>query len=296
MKRMFFKVNTESILKLVKEYITITNPYIKTLSEKKLNKFQYFYFCLLLRFNINFKALIPLFTSFKADKSFKLPISLILRSLIDDYLTVQYLLTFYDPADKKNIALINEITIIDRDFVKFQEDLLREELNQLKNEGIAEWDSDKKIQARIDQFKKDNPEFFTSKLEGYKLKSIEFFRKTTPSAFFQDVKDRKKPLTDRNKYERLKSLSLNHFAIQAYMPFKYFSQFQHPSSNMDRMMMSDPNLVDTRFYLMTIESILVATNQILSITLESKEAVPKLKLLQDEIIKLIKNAPHLTNP
>ena len=288
MKKINFHLDFDSIVKIITDYLTVTNPYLEILKKKGLNKFQYFQFCILLRYSINLKALIPLFTSFKSDNTIKLPIFLIFRSILEDYLTVQYLLTFIDAEDEKNSAVMNEIAVIDRDFIKFQEDFLKEELNQFKIDGIPPWNSESKVKERSEQFYSSNPDFYLKESAGYKLKSVYSFRKSTPKKFFRDEAEKKKSLTERYKYDRLKSLSLFHFAIQAYLPYKYFSQFQHPSSNMDRMIMSDPSLVDNRFILMTLENVLVATNQVLSVTLKNKEAVPKIKEIQEEIVKLIK--------
>ena len=81
-----------------------------------------------------------LFLTFKEDRAFKLPIILILRSIVSDYLTIQYLLTFTDEADEKNTAILNEISVLAMDFVKFQYDFLYEELSYLNKLKTAPWD------------------------------------------------------------------------------------------------------------------------------------------------------------
>jgi hypothetical protein len=280
-------VDWDKVIQILSKYLEISLPYIEDLKRMKLNKFQYYLLSTFIRISINTRSLIPLIPIFKEDRTFKLPIILILRSIVSDYLTIQYLLTFHDETDEKNTAIINEISILSKDFVKFQKDFLFEELSYLHKLQIEPWKSEEKVLERINQFHIDNPDFYKKVDHGFELYKDEYYRATTADSFFPEGK--KKPINDKNKYDRLKSLNREDFGFQAYLPYKYFSQFQHPSSNMDDLVMGDPKLVDNRLILMSLDLIFVATNQILRITFNKNEFVPSIKVLQDELLMLIKN-------
>ena len=287
-RKISVSIDVDQIIRILSDYLVVCHPHFMELKKMSLNKFQYFLFSTLLRFSVNIQSLILLFPSFKDDRTFKLPIVLIFRSIISDYLNIQYLLTFYDPSDTNNTAIKNEIVIFDRDFVKFQYDFLFEELNAMKKDGIEPWQFDDKVTERLNRFYFDNQDFYHQGKQGFELKPINWFRTTTTSSFFVDEKERKSAITDRNKYERLKTQGKDIIGIQAFLPYKYFSQFQHPSSNMDQLLMSDPTLVDNRFILMSIDLIFVATNQILIFTFNQTEVEPRIRDLQDELLLLVK--------
>lgn len=281
-------LDIDRIIEILRQYLDICNPKVEELKEMKLKKFQYFLLSSIIRISVNIKALILLFPSYKEDGTFKLPINLIMRSIVSDYLTIQYLLTFHDPKDEKNIAIDNEISVLSLDFLKFQEDLLVEELSYLQKNNIAPWTKEK-VAERIDKFYRDNIDFYIEEKQEFKLKPIRSFRSTTSSVFFEEEKDRNSKITDKQKFDRLKSLGKDEFGMPAYLPYKYFSQFQHPTSNMDELIMSDPAIIDNRMMLMSIDLIFVMTIQVFRNTIsDSKELELSIKKLQDDLLKLTK--------
>ena len=121
----------------------------------------------------------------------------------------------------------------------------------------------------------------------YTLRPVKYFRETTSPRILDEGKIRNSKITEKFKFDRLKSLGLIEFAMPAFLPYKYFSQFQHPTSNMDDLMMSDPKIIDNRMILMAIDLIFIVTIQIFRNTVNNDELERKIKESQDNLVKLI---------
>lgn len=280
-------VDIDRVIKILTDYIDICHPKIEELKRTHLRKFHYFLLSTLVRIEANVNALIVLYPHLKDDTTFKLPINLILRSIVSDYLTIEYLLTFKNPQDNSDTSIINEITVMNIDFVKFQEAILKEELTYLKEKNVHPW-SQKKVDERLHQFYSDNNDIFIEKNGEFIARPIKTFRESTPTKILDDDVIRNSKVTEKRKFDRVKSLGLEEFSIPAFLPYKYFSQFQHPTSNMDDLIMSDPKIIDFRMMLMAIDLIFILTLQIFRETNPDKEIERKIKECQDNLVQLIK--------
>lgn len=281
------EIDFDRIIEILRDYLEICHPKIEELKKTGLKKFQYFLLSTLIRIIANVNSLIILFPFFKQEVSYKLPINLILRSIVSDYLTIEYLWTFKDPMDGNNTAIINEINVLNLDFIKFQEALLIEELTYLKNKNVHPW-SQEKVTEKIHQFYNDNLDYFVNDKGNYVLKALKTFRLTTSNRILEEGKIRNSRITEKFKFDRLKLSGLIEFAMPAFLPFKYFSQFQHPTSNMDDLIMSDPKFIDNRMILMALDLIFILTIQIFHDTIPNDELENKIKKCQEDLVKLIK--------
>jgi len=280
-------LSVDRIIQILSAYLEIINPKIEELKKVKLKMFEYFLLSTLVRMSVNVSALIVLFPKFKEDRTFKLPINLILRSIVSDYLTIAYLLTFKDPNDATNVAIINEIKVLDLDFVKFQQAMLIEELTYLQEKEGDLWPQER-MTERLNKFYNDNLDSFIEKNQEFVPKPRSSFRSTTPNSILEEGDVRNSKILDSDKFKRLKSFGLIDFTTPAYLPFKYFSQFQHPCSNMDELLMSKPIIIDNRMILMALDLLFVGSIQIFRNIINDEDLDLQIKKLQEDILDLVK--------
>jgi len=175
-------ISIDRVIEILVEFRSICQPNIELLKKTELRKFPYFLLSTLLRIDANVNSLIVQFPHFKADVVYKLPINLILRSIVSDYLTIEYLLTFKDPMDDTDTAIINEIKVLNLDFIKFQEAILIEELTYLKNKDVQPWSQDK-INEKLYQFYSENSDVFFEDKGNYTLRPINISEKLLHQGF-----------------------------------------------------------------------------------------------------------------
>ncbi|MBK7652075.1 MAG: hypothetical protein IPJ20_17015 [Flammeovirgaceae bacterium] len=108
----------EVLIGILKDYNSITDELAGHMNGKSLNTIQKVCNDFMNRTRINNEALIPILGIYKTDASLLLPIGLILRSMLSDYLTSSYLITFIHEDDKDENSIKKELLILDRDFLR----------------------------------------------------------------------------------------------------------------------------------------------------------------------------------
>jgi len=259
------KLDIEKICLLLEEYSEFLKERIKDSTNKKITD-DYFLTELLVRFQFNIYGILSILPKFAENIEFKLPLSLILRSINSDILTIFYLNSFISPQDKELIGLKNEIMIFYKDYIRFIKDFGQEELNIVKNIS-PEWSEYiNKLENTINKHFESYSDFYKEENGKCKFKSNSELRETTPAFYFLDLKSKNEPnnfITERYKYDRIKSISHDKFCGFAYLAFKYYSQYQHISSATIELLYLDRNQLDDKFLSLTIENVLISTNLIL---------------------------------
>ncbi|MEE4260150.1 MAG: hypothetical protein V2I62_10345, partial [Bacteroidales bacterium] len=146
-------------------------------------------------------------------------ISLLLRSISADLLTILYLMTFYDENDKSNNALKNEFDIISSEYLHFVKKTLREDHELLTTLKI----NTPSLEEKEEWFREIASELID---ENGKIISKKTIRRTTPDNQKKGLKNYGIFLTENEKFDRIKSYGFEDYGF-IFIAFKYYSQFQH---------------------------------------------------------------------
>ncbi len=269
-KNMNKKLDIDKICLLLEEFSEFLKERINDLKNKNIED-DYFFSELLVRFQYNIYGILSILPKFRENIEFKLPLSIILRSITTDVLTVFYLNSFISPKDKDLSGLKNEIKIFKKDYVRFIKDFSQEELELVKK-NTPQWKKYINIlENLINNHYENYSDFYKVVDNKSKLKSNSELRETTPAFFFPDLKSKNEPnsfITEKYKYDRLKCVSHEKYCGFAYLAFKYYSQYQHISSATKKLLYLDRNQLDDKFLSLTIENVLISTNLILKTLLK----------------------------
>jgi hypothetical protein len=278
------ELNITELKDIVVRYRNYLNDKLISYHGKKGNKVIMTLVSFLKRQYFLCNTLPQLLDSYSIDHRNKFSLSLILRTINSDFLTLIYLLTFINNKSE-TIAFENEIKLLKRDFIKFLEELAKEEdefLAEIMNEIVD-------TQKKLEEIRLNNKDFYIRNENGsYKLKTCKELRETTDDRYFPSIeeKNRNSPfVTERMKFDRIKKSGYLKFS-DAYINFKYYSQFQHFSDSFEQIMGKN-YLLDNRCLLTTIEYLFIGTNYILNYIEDTENAKNiVLKELQNRLLKL----------
>lgn len=251
-----------TLIRDIQKFINAKHSDLKITSNDFINDF---FIQVLERFDINLIAIENLLEVYKSIPKIKLPLSLILRSINSDSLTILYLSTF---LDKEKLGVNNELNIFQRDYIKFMEEFGKEELDFNIKYFQERTESIEKSKFHLYELHKDYPELYKKVNKAYSLKSNYELRQSTPEFLFPDITERKRPhgfISEAYKYKRLKLIDSDRYGAQAYLLFKYYSQFQHISPVSSKMLGYNNKILDDKFLLMSIENAIIGTNLILKV-------------------------------
>jgi len=199
-----------------------------TASGRVLNDVERYYNSHLMRVRAHLEGVVQLLDSYAVNPIVILPIAHIMRSMLTEFITAFYLLTFYDRNDKHNVSFTNELKLLDRDayrsvleWMKVEEDLHKynEHLPAITPEHI---------ELRSLTFR----EYFSDILEeNGAIKSTFSIRSSSDSKFFLHGENLNKPdriVSEKYKIDRLRRMEYFRM-LDGYMLYKYFSQFYHES-------------------------------------------------------------------
>lgn len=161
------------------------------------------------------------------------PMGLILRSIFSDFITLLYLLSFTKRGTEINNTFLNEIQMLDRDFVRAYIEIkkLEGDLDQYMAVLPDGFKGREAIETEIDGLKTNELKSFFRKNKT--LKSATELRHNSDPLLFYSQEAFKKPentfMTDSYKWNQVKSDSEVSKFILAYHSYKIFSSFQHYS-------------------------------------------------------------------
>ncbi|MCB0750004.1 MAG: hypothetical protein KDC52_00875 [Ignavibacteriae bacterium] len=245
-----------------------------------------FYEHVLERFEVNLSAIESLLEIYKNNPKIKLSLGLILRAVNSDFLSVLYLATF---PDKEKVGALNELNILQKDYVKSILDFGKEELALNEKYFSNRVESIEKSKFHIEDLHNDYPELFKKVDNRYALKTNSELRKSSPDYLFPELEDKKLPngfISEAYRYKRLKLLGSDRYAAQAYLAFKYYSQFQHISPSSSRILEYNNKILDNKFLLMSIEVLIIGVNLILKV-ITGDGSKREIDIFINRIIKLV---------
>ncbi|MBS1522465.1 MAG: hypothetical protein JST50_15805 [Bacteroidetes bacterium] len=184
---------------------------------------------LIAKIRINLESINSVLTFLYEDYRFKVSANLLYRSVVDDIITITYLIGFIKLDDPLQSALNNELNILHKEYLLSSIEAVKSEfefqdlVNSYKNEPSIEKPD------YIKEIKESNPELID---ENFEWKRNEDIRKTTHLAFIdlmnQDGKKRKSFITEEKKLEFIKNRGFEtHSQLRGL--FKYYTQYQHYS-------------------------------------------------------------------
>lgn len=121
-----------AISSLIEEFSEFLGIRIKELKRQKIKEDLDIFLDLLIRFRINIKSIKLILPSFESDIEYKLSLSLLLRTINSDVLTVYYLNSFILAQNQDINGLKNEMKVLYKDYIRFIEEFGKEELELIK--------------------------------------------------------------------------------------------------------------------------------------------------------------------
>ncbi len=207
---------------------------------------------ILARIRYNLEGLSNLLSCFEEDYRLKISVSLLLRSICADQLTILYLLTFYDKEDESNIAVKNELDVISSEYLQYVKKTLREDHDLLVLLGF---EKESAYSEKVIWFNKLAPELIK---ESGKIKTRTELRETTPNKIKEGLKPYGNFLSENEKSNRIKEFGFAKFGF-IFIAFKYYSQFQHFTTMSKKIIEYSP-LYDTYYMALTLDHMLITTD------------------------------------
>ena len=217
------------------------------------------------------------------------PVALLLRPINTDYLTILYLETFARQENDYLMACLNELKILDRDYVKFLRKFSSEELEFVKTNNESWEKYIDNLNLAVKNHFNEYDSFYTKSKDGPAIIKNEFIREKTSVKFFQDPKDKAKSFSEEEKHERLKNKNLAKWGTQAFLAFKFYSQYQHVSPLFLNLRDEQQRVVSTMFFNFTIENIIIGSQIILSRLYKPNNKIKReLKAILDECEEIMR--------
>lgn len=225
----------DCLIEVIKEYNEIVDEMAIAREGQQLSIIQKVCNDFMNRTRINNEALIPMLTLYKDNTSLLLPIGLILRSILSDFLTSSYLITFHDAGDAQEQALRNELNILDRDFLRsmLKSMELEKSIHELNPDIAAMFADDAAYQAKKTSIQSKFPYLFKQENISLRLLDVKELRATSDKdKFFSTPQEFATVgsgfMSEEYKFDRIKQRGFAKYST-AFISFKYFSQFQHYS-------------------------------------------------------------------
>lgn len=257
------RLNT--LINIIKEYNQLTDDLAKAKNGTKLTIIQKVCNDFMNRSRINNEALVLLLEIYKNNDSLIQPIGLIVRSMLSDFLTSCYLMTFHDPKDSDEQSLKNELYILERDFLKSMLETIKLErsMHELNSSFKPVFANEDEYNEKLSSIKKLYHHLFQNDDINQEMKNIKELRDTSDNKFFP-LKDKFANIgngfmSEKYKFNRIKTHGFGEYSI-AFIPFKYFSQFQHYSKKAIDMLEDDFQRFGFYHLVTSINLALIATH------------------------------------
>lgn len=240
MKKLYTQSNVESLRINLQELNNVINAFSNGMvsSGRNLNVVQRTYNRYLIRTYNHLRGIVLLLQGYQESPMLILPISHIMRSLLVDFITSFYLVTFKGENDNDYQSFKNELRLLDRDLYKSTKDWLRDEKELNKYNPHLPSVSDEEQLERESNLRSAFSSILNS--EG-KVLSVKEIRQTSDRTFFNSDVEFKGPngmMSEKYKVDHLKSYPHFHH-LDAYVLYKYYTQFYHVSKASDHIMDND---------------------------------------------------------
>lgn len=187
----------------------------------------------LFRTRINNEALVPLLENYKTLPAGILPVGLLIRSVLSDFLTFCYLATFSHSKDANELSISNELALLERDFLKAMMEVgeIESRIGDYNEAIRSAFENTEDFEKHVTKLKEDFKHLFKSENSQLRLKKPKEFRETSlPECFDSKEEFGLAPsfMTEKYKWERMSKRGFGKYVI-VFTAFKFFSQFQHYS-------------------------------------------------------------------
>jgi hypothetical protein len=258
--------NISSLQSVIKEYNELLDEFaiVQVHKAAKLKTLQKVCNDFLNRTRINNEALVLLLEIYKAKRSTILPIGLLIRSILSDFLAFCYLATFSNSKDADEISIQNELDLLERDFLKSMMEVseLESKIDQYNENIPPAFEDNTAYEKHVEKIKHQFKHLFKSENTQLRFKKPSEFRATS----LQDLFDSKEEfatapsfITEKYKWERMVRRGFSKYVI-VFTAFKFFSQFQHYSP-MSAELIREGSEAHAFFHLvMAIDSMIIVTD------------------------------------
>lgn len=216
------------------------------------------------RTRINCEALVPLLEIYKTNSSMIQPIGLLIRSILSDFLTFCYLVTFAASGDETQESVQNELHLLERDFLRSMLEVgeLESKLNEY-NENIPNaFPSEVAYQESLTHIRQEFGHLYTGNAGDLRIKTPTEFRITTDQFYCDTPGEFANPgnfMTEKYKWQRMVRKGFGKY-VTTFSGFKFFSQFQH-YSKMSMEMIREDSAGTIFFHLvLAINALLIMTD------------------------------------
>ena len=240
--------NLEQLITFFKSYCDIYHEFATETNEVKedYNQQKNIARDFIIRHSVNAGALIQLLPFLKVNKAHKLPVHLILRTIISDVLISSALFTFVS-NENNNEALENELNILRSQFIKAFLKIEEVEKKFAANNNLTmNIDVSEILRAK-----------YASLFTGNKVKSVKELRTKESLKFFssESEMDAFKWQQEEQKLSRFKHDDY----VRAFAIFKYYSQYQHYSPLASEVLELE-GIIDRDFSQMIVCACYMTTN------------------------------------
>lgn len=210
----------------------------------------------IMRSRIHMESICKILPLLNKHQHFKSSIFLLLRGLIADMLCHMYLMTFAISNDEKQTSLINELDIIETDFVKAMIIIFEEERKMQEQPEFSKFFTDQSY--NLDIFKQNFVHLFKDENIEEKLKDVQKLRESSNQEMFnKDQKMFSKSFRDeKSKHEWLSNFNNYRTMTPLYILYRYFSQFHHYSRGSMVLFGMDDFERDLSYILLTFSNLL----------------------------------------
>lgn len=244
------------------------------------------------RMRVNLEASKTLIGQYDTSFEFYLPLALMFRSIVSDVLTFCYVIRFYDfdEDDDSQPSLINEINILDKDFISALLLTIQKEHEVVKHIPEVELrKTPQETKGLIEDVKKQFGYLFAGK----DFKSSRALRYSSLDKFFVNIKDREKPsgmMSETYKYDRIMEQPFFSNFAMIISVFKYYSAFHHYSP-FSTLMLKDQKR-NMYYIFLTIDLVyMIYIVYVQMFEKEDKQWLEKLQGLKKSFELVVKKAP-----
>lgn len=247
----------------------------------------------IIRNRVHIESIYELLGLLNKHQHFKSSLFLILRGVIADILTYLYLMTFTTTNENDQTSLINELNILEKDFVAAML-ALHNERNKMKNfSGLAKYFSGppEKAEELILKFKFTYAHLFENGDIENKLKDVTQLRKTSDIEFFnKDIKMISKSFkSEIQKHDWLLKFKNYENMAPLYSLYKYFSQFHHYSRGSMVLYENDDFEQDIFYIIATFSNLLKVTDLQFKVLVGTENMYSKkLDLADQRLVEIFK--------
>jgi hypothetical protein len=269
---MELKNNYNSSILIIDTYFEFFNEKFEQIEDEGLNEFDFFLLKTASRIRTNLNSIKLILNEYKTDSDGYLPSALILRTINSDCLTFLYLAHFIEIEKSEQKSCENEINIFNKEYVNFLYEFGVEELAYTEKYHPDWYSYISNLKETINTHYVSYQDYYSIVDGSYRLISNEEIRRTSDHEFFKEQQDLKQPFnffSEKYKYTFLKKENEEMWAGQAFLAFKYFSQFHHISPFVLRWEESKKETLSTMMLNFTFEVIFYCSNLILITLMKS---------------------------